>query len=90
MKLHSTVNQWNMARKLLGWMLCAKRQLTWKEIQVALSIDTEEQTIRYEELRLRTHIRDICGSLILMYQDRVTLVHSTAKTSVIPRISAPR
>jgi hypothetical protein len=69
-----------MARKLLGWMICAKRQLNWKEIQVALSIDIKEQTIDYEDRHLRKNIQDICGSLVVMCQDRVTLVHSTAKT----------
>jgi hypothetical protein len=61
-------------------MICAKRQLTWKEIQVALSIDIKKQTIDYEDRHLRTNIQDICGSLVVMSQDRVTLVHSTAKT----------
>lgn len=61
-------------------VVCAKRQLTWKEMQVALSIDTEDQTIEYDDRHLRTHIQDICGSLVLMSGDRVTLVHSTAKT----------
>lgn len=60
--------------------VCAKRQLTWKEMQIALSIDTEWQTIEYDDRHLRTHIHDICGSLVSMSGDRVALVHSTAKT----------
>ncbi|KAH5050480.1 hypothetical protein HBH96_186180 [Parastagonospora nodorum] len=81
-KVHSEEAEWIMARKLLGWMICAKRQLTWKEIQVALSIDSNTQTIEYEDRHLRTNIQDICGSLVVMSQDRVTLVHSTAKTHI--------
>ncbi|KAF2638941.1 hypothetical protein P280DRAFT_470952 [Massarina eburnea CBS 473.64] len=71
--------EWRMATKLLGWMVCCKRQLTWKEIQAALSIDTRERTIDWKNRRLRTHIHDICGSLVTISGDRVALVHSTAK-----------
>jgi hypothetical protein len=48
-------------------------------MQVALSIDVENQTIEYDDRRLRKHIYDICGSLVLLSGDRVSLVHSTAK-----------
>jgi hypothetical protein len=61
-------------------MVCAKRQLTWKEMQAALSMDFEEQTIDYESMSLRRHIHDICGSLISLNGDTVSLVHSTART----------
>ncbi|CAI6333480.1 unnamed protein product [Periconia digitata] len=71
--------EWQKAKKLLGWMVCCKRQLTWKEIQVALSIDGEEQCIDWDDRRLRKHIHDICGSLVKVDDDRVSLVHSTAK-----------
>ncbi|PVI07637.1 C2H2 domain-containing protein [Periconia macrospinosa] len=64
---------------LLGWMICWKRQLTWKEIQVALSIDVENNSIEWDGRRLRTHIHDICGSLVKVNGERVSLVHSTAK-----------
>jgi len=60
-------------------MVCAQRQLTWKEIQVALSINTDEQTIEFEDRRLRMHIYDICGSLVYVSGHRVSLVHSTAR-----------
>lgn len=79
-KKNSPEEEWKKAKKLLGWMVCAKRQLTWKEIQVALSIDVDSQEIFYDDRRLRTHIHDICGSLVIITGDRVTLVHSTAKT----------
>ena len=61
-------------------VVCAKRQLSWRELQVALSINVEAQTIDYDDRRLRKHIHDICGSLVVLCGDRVTLVHSTAKT----------
>jgi hypothetical protein len=78
-KQTTNAKEWEKAKHLLGYMVCAKRQLTWKEIQVALSIEVDEQTVDYEDRRLRTHIYDICGSLVLLSGDRVQLVHSTAK-----------
>lgn len=68
-------------------MVCAKRRLTWKEIQIALSIDIERQEIEYDARRLRKHIHDICGSLVLVSGERVSLVHSTAKTYVSSALS---
>jgi len=65
-------------------LVCAKRRLTWKEIQVASSIDVEDQVINYEHQHLRDHIYETCGSLVLVNGDRVSLVHSTAKTYVDP------
>ncbi|KAH7087771.1 C2H2 domain-containing protein [Paraphoma chrysanthemicola] len=81
-KQTSTPEDWEDAKKLFGWMVCAKRQLTWKEIQVALSIDTDSQTIEYDNRHLRKHINEICGSLVIMSGDRAALVHSTAKTYI--------
>ncbi|KAI8940928.1 hypothetical protein NX059_002183 [Plenodomus lindquistii] len=82
-KLTSTKQQWLKARKLLGWMVCAKRRLTWKEIQVAISIDTEHQTIEYDSRRVRDHIYETCGSLVILNSDQVSLVHSTAKRYIM-------
>ncbi|KAJ4353923.1 uncharacterized protein N0V89_005654 [Didymosphaeria variabile] len=73
------VVEWPKAKKLLGWMVCAQRQLTWREIQVALSIDVDSRSIEYDDRRLRNHIHDICGSLVTVSGNRVSLVHSTAR-----------
>lgn len=51
-------------------------------MQVALSLDFDAQEVHYDDRRLRTHIHDICGSLVLLSGDRVQLVHSTAKLYV--------
>jgi hypothetical protein len=75
----SGLKGWPKAKKLLGWLVCAKRRLAWKEVQAALSIDTEHQTIDYMNHHMRNHIYDICGSLVLVSGDRVSLFHSTAK-----------
>ena len=70
---------WKRAKKLLGWMVCAKRPLTWKEIQMVLSLDFERQTIEYGDNSMRDDIYEICGSLVRRTGDHVYLVHSTAK-----------
>jgi hypothetical protein len=77
---NSSPSDWKIAHKLLGWMVCAKRALTWQEIQAAVSTDPVAQTINFDERMLRIHIRDLCGSLIqVLPGDRVELVHGTAK-----------
>ncbi|KAF2736998.1 C2H2 domain-containing protein [Polyplosphaeria fusca] len=81
-KNNTVDSEWEIAKTLLGWMVCAKRQLTLREVQVALALDVENQQIDYDEKRLRTNIDDICGSLVLLSGDRVQLVHSTAKQYV--------
>lgn len=74
---------WNITRKLLGWMICARRPLKWHEIQGVVSTDLVEQSVNFDERKLRLHIRDLCGSLVQVLRgDRVELVHSTAKLSV--------
>ena len=79
-KLNSGASEWKLARRLLGWMVCARRPLKWREIQAAVSTDPVDQTINFNDRQLRIHIRDICGSLIqVLPGDRVELVHSTAK-----------
>ncbi len=79
-KRDASIAEWEMAEKLLGWMVCARRPLKWHEIQGAVSIDPEEQTVNFDDRKLRIHIRDVCGSLIqVLPGDRVELVHSTAK-----------
>ena len=59
--------------------MCAKRKLAWKEIQVALSINPKKQSVDYDDYHMRDHIYDICGSLVSVDGNHVTLVHSTAK-----------
>ncbi|KAI9858937.1 MAG: hypothetical protein M1813_007239 [Trichoglossum hirsutum] len=79
-KQDASFEEWKIAQKLLGWMVCARRPLKWHEIQGAVSIDPVEQTIDFDDRKLRIHIRDLCGSLIqVLPGDRVELVHSTAK-----------
>ncbi|KAH8722373.1 hypothetical protein GQ44DRAFT_687152 [Phaeosphaeriaceae sp. PMI808] len=71
------------AKKLLGWLVCAKRALYWREIQGAVSIDLEEGTI-CPDLRFEDDCKDLCASLVDRASDgTVVLVHSTAKRFLI-------
>ena len=71
--------QWRIACDLLGLMVCAKRPLRWHEIQAARSINTTEQTFDFRSQKLRSDIKEYCGSLIqVLPGERVELVHTTA------------
>ena len=68
------------AKKLLGWLVCAKRPLKWHEIQGAVSIDVRSETVDFEDRRLRVSSKDLCGSLVEVLEDgTVELIHLTAK-----------
>ncbi|KAL9075640.1 MAG: hypothetical protein Q9157_003927 [Trypethelium eluteriae] len=69
---------WKIATQLLGWMICAKRPLKWHEIQGAISIDPEAQTIFEPENILRVDISELCGSLVqLLPGDRIDHVKNS-------------
>lgn len=69
------------AKKLLGWLTCAKRTLKWCEIQGAVSIDFDDGTMS-SDLRFQEGCKDLCASLVeRRSDDSVALVHSTAKRS---------
>ncbi|KAL5330616.1 hypothetical protein ACEPPN_000135 [Leptodophora sp. 'Broadleaf-Isolate-01'] len=75
--------QWAITRNLMGWMVCAKRPLRWREIQAAVSMNAEHQTFDFDKRRLRSSIQDYCGSLIqVLSEDRVELIHTTAKMHI--------
>lgn len=76
------------ALKILGWVICARRPLRWREIQSLFCIDPVEGVVDYEERRLRVTCKDICGSLIDVHhpadkkagpEDIIKIVHETAR-----------
>ena len=68
------------ARKILAWLICAKRPLKTHELQALFCIDTKSQTVDFEERQLRVTSKDLCGALVETRMDRtVELVHKTAK-----------
>jgi hypothetical protein len=67
------------AKRLLGWLTCARRTLKWREIQSAVSLDLDEG-IFSPDLRFQDDCKDLCASLVeRSTDDSVTLVHSTAR-----------
>ncbi|KAH8690547.1 hypothetical protein BGW36DRAFT_411385 [Talaromyces proteolyticus] len=70
--------------KLLGWLVCAKRPLKWHEIQGAIAIDLETQTIDFEKRKLRVDSKHLCGSLVeIRAGGTIELVHTTAKLYLV-------
>ncbi|KAF1840937.1 uncharacterized protein K460DRAFT_410330 [Cucurbitaria berberidis CBS 394.84] len=67
------------AKRLLGWLACAKRTLQWFEIQCAVSVNLEEGILS-SDLKFQDNCKDLCASLVeLSSEGFVVLVHSTAK-----------
>ncbi|CAG7998786.1 unnamed protein product [Penicillium salamii] len=66
-------------RQVLGWIVCAKRPLRWREIQGALSIDMEGSVVDYDK-RLLESPKGLFAALVEMQaDDTVELVHGTAR-----------
>ena len=67
--------------KLLGWLVCAKRPLRWREIQGMKAIDLEEQRVDFDRGSFLVGSKDLCESLVEDRLDgRVELVHSSVKS----------
>jgi len=50
--------------KILGWIICARRLVRWREIQAFFCIDPAKGDAEYEERRLRVNCKELCGSLV--------------------------
>lgn len=77
---NENVAERDQALTLLGWVVTAKRPLTWPEIQGAVSIDIEDQIVDFKERSLVVDIGALCGSLVeRLPGDRIELVHTSAR-----------
>ncbi|KAI1113983.1 putative zinc finger protein [Nemania sp. NC0429] len=66
--------------RLLGWLVCAKRTLKWREIQVMNSIDLDMQAVELERRSFIKSPKDLCASLVEIRSDgTLEFVHLTAK-----------
>lgn len=66
--------------KLLTWMVCAKRPMKWCEVQCAVSVDMDNQTVDWDRRHFSVDSKDLGGSLVEIYSDgTITLVHHSAK-----------
>ncbi|KAI0857460.1 WD40 repeat-like protein [Xylaria cubensis] len=82
------------AKKIMGWVICARRLLRWREIQSLFCIDPVNGDVDYEERRLRVTCKELCGSLVDIHhvsndraspEDVVKIVHETAREYLIQR-----
>jgi hypothetical protein len=77
---NENVAERDQALTLLGWVVTAKRPLTWPEIQGTVSIDIEDQIVDFEERSLVVDVGALCGSLVeRLPGDRIELVHTSAR-----------
>jgi ankyrin repeat protein len=79
------------AQKLLRIIVAAIRPLTLKEMSIALALSIDESSRSYENLdleeegRFKTTIRNICGLFVNVVDQKVYLIHQTAKEFLIRR-----
>jgi hypothetical protein len=68
------------ASMLLSWVSYATRPLKWREIQTAVSIDPEQQSINFDSYQLAVSAKELCGALVEQLPNGdISLVHSTVK-----------
>jgi len=74
------IAQWEITKKLLSWISLSMRPLRWYEIQAAISIDLENETINEADRRLVDTSKDLCASFVEVRSDQtVKFVHSTVR-----------
>lgn len=68
-----------MTDKVLSWISLSKRPMRWYEVQAAISIDLDKETIN-EESRRPPDPKELCASFVeVVSEQTVLLVHSTAR-----------
>ena len=71
---------WQMAKLLLGWLVCAKRSLKWHEMQSILSYDSVNQRVDFDNKMLRQNAKKYLGSLVhILDGGHIRIIHSTAR-----------
>jgi hypothetical protein len=66
-------------RQVLGWIVCARRPLRWREIQGIVCIDLENQHVDYNR-EIPDSPQGLFASLVELQADgTVDLVHGTAR-----------
>ncbi|KAK6354169.1 hypothetical protein TWF730_008582 [Orbilia blumenaviensis] len=75
------------AKKLLHMVIAAARPLTLEEMEFALKLEEKHQS--YEDInrssgeRFRHDVRDLCGLFVTVIDERVYLIHQTAKEFLV-------
>ncbi|KAL2830492.1 hypothetical protein BDW59DRAFT_158405 [Aspergillus cavernicola] len=84
-RVHDSRGAHTMTRikEILGWIVCARRPLQWREIQTAVCIDLDNQVIE-DTRQMGDSPRGLFASLIEWHKDgTVDLVHGTAREYLI-------
>ncbi|KAK1840600.1 Ankyrin repeat domain-containing protein 50-like protein 3 [Colletotrichum chrysophilum] len=82
-------NQQREAQTLLHIVMAARRPLTLLEMAVAFQLAPDSPTIQaHEDLdlnstNLKLHIRQLCGLFVFINDDRIYLIHQTAKEFLV-------
>ncbi|PTB66815.1 hypothetical protein BBK36DRAFT_1198507 [Trichoderma citrinoviride] len=77
-------DHWDMAKQLLGWLVCAKRPLKWHEMQSILSYVPDQQKVDFDNKMLRQDASKYLGSLVHVLEGgHIRIVHSTARSYII-------
>ena len=77
------------ARKLLHIIVAAVRPLTLREMNTALNIQENNKSLKdldlIPEAAFPSHVRNICGLFVSIYDSKVYLLHQTAKEFLVSR-----
>jgi ankyrin repeat domain-containing protein 50 len=88
----SKIKDQKQAQKLFHIILAATRPLTLTELNIFLSIKDEHRSLTDIELeneaRFATSIKNICGLFISVIDQKVYLIHQTAKEFLVTRNSS--
>ena len=75
------------ARKLLHIVLAAVRPLTLREVNIALNLEEGQKSYEDVELipdtSLQSHIKNVCGLMLTVYDSKLYLLHQTAKEFLV-------
>ena len=84
-----------LAKKLLKIVAAATRPLTLMEANIALTIAMgHQQGMAYEDLELWSSddfpsiLKDLCGLIVAIHEDKLSLFHSTVRTFVFAKATA--
>ena len=80
LELAEGLAHWQMAKLLMGWLVCAKRPLKWYEMQAILSYDPANQKVDFDNKMLRQNAKRYLGSLVqILDGGHIRIIHSTAR-----------
>ncbi|RMJ07063.1 hypothetical protein CDV36_013332 [Fusarium kuroshium] len=92
--INSKPSRQKTVKKILGWLICSKRPLRWREIQSSFCIDAERGTCNTKRRRVDS-CKKICSSLVditicdlfgsVESEEIVHMVHETAGKYLVQR-----